>query len=451
MSQHAKLMAPSAAEKWSNCAGAPAMEEGIPDESSIEADEGSAAHFLGAICLNKNQDPVAFIRKEILVGHHEASDSDFAVFAEEVTDLQRAELSVRHTFIVDEGMVSAVRKYVQRTQKAAEGGELMIERKLDISMITGEEGASGTGDAVIILPGELQVRDLKYGVGIRVFAPNNKQLLIYVLAAYHEFSPFADFERVRIVIHQPRISAEPDEWVITVDELLEFEKEIMGRAADVRIAYEFRANWVDTPNLQYLSPGAEQCRWCRAKDNGKCPAFDKAAMEAVVGAFENLDADATPETAIKEATAVVAVSEDAAVLSAKFLSVPLVKMWCDTVEKRASAVALSGIKLPGLKVVQGREGNRAWGDPAAVEAELKAKRLKQDDMYDKKLIGPATAEKRFGEGGTMSNPKLWTKLQTLITRAAGAKSLVPESDRRPEVDTNVAAQFENLDDGSELA
>jgi len=439
MSQHAKLMAPSAAEKWSNCVGSPVMEEGIPDGDTTYADEGTAAHFLAALCLNENQDPVAYIRREICV----TPDGDAFFVGQGATEAR--------TFGVDEEMVSAVRKYVQRTQKAAEGGELMVERRLDISMITGEEGASGIGDAVILLPGELQVRDLKYGVGIRVFAANNKQLLIYALAAYHEFSQFADFERVRIVIHQPRISAEPDEWVITVEELLAFEAEIKDRAKLVLTAYEFRSNWQNGPDYSYLTPGEKQCRWCRAKDVGKCPAFDKAALESVIGAFENLDANTTPETTITEATEAIKLAEDPAVLADKFQSVPLVRMWCDTVEKRATAVALSGVKLPGLKVVLGREGNRAWSDAEAVEAELKAKRLKADDIYDKKLISPPTAEKRFGEGGTMANSKLWKKLQTLITRAPGARSLVPESDKRKEVDTNVAAQFDNLNDGSDLA
>lgn len=63
--QHAKYSA-SGSEGWLNCAGKIAMEMGRPDESSPYADEGSAAHFLAAECLEKNVLPIQHIGLEII-------------------------------------------------------------------------------------------------------------------------------------------------------------------------------------------------------------------------------------------------------------------------------------------------------------------------------------------------------------------------------------------------
>lgn len=57
---------------------------------------------------------------------------------------------------------------------------------------------------------------------------------------------------------------------------------------------------------------------------------------------------------------------------------------------------------------------------------MKALRLKADDMYDKKLISPTTAEKLL-----KTDPKKWDKLKELITRASGKPSVAPATDKRP--------------------
>ena len=49
---HAKL-SPSSADRWMVCPGSTVLEAGKPDSSSDFADEGTAAHFLAATCLEK--------------------------------------------------------------------------------------------------------------------------------------------------------------------------------------------------------------------------------------------------------------------------------------------------------------------------------------------------------------------------------------------------------------
>lgn len=67
MGQHA-LLSPSGADGWMNCAGKLAMEFGKPDKPSDYADEGTAAHLLGAESLIYDTHPSTWVGRKILVG-----------------------------------------------------------------------------------------------------------------------------------------------------------------------------------------------------------------------------------------------------------------------------------------------------------------------------------------------------------------------------------------------
>ncbi|HEY0201925.1 MAG TPA: DUF2800 domain-containing protein, partial [Burkholderiaceae bacterium] len=99
------------------------------------------------------------------------------------------------------------------------------------------------------------------------------------------------------------------------------------------------------------------------------------------------------------------------------------------VRERAHSLMLSGEKVPGLKLVLGREGNRAWADPAVAEVELKKMLRSDDKVYERKLISPTTADKMHAIGDI--GPRQWPKVQALITRAKAQPTVVPESDPRP--------------------
>jgi hypothetical protein len=92
------------------------------------------------------------------------------------------------------------------------------------------------------------------------------------------------------------------------------------------------------------------------------------------------------------------------------------------------------------KLVEGRMGNREFEDEEAAEAEMKAMRLKVDEMYTKKLISAPQAEKLLKE----SNPRKWAKLQKMIVQRQGKPSVAPASDKRPALNLAIAEQFEEL-------
>lgn len=68
-------------------------------------------------------------------------------------------------------------------------------------------------------------------------------------------------------------------------------------------------------------------------------------------------------------------------------------------------------------------------------------RLKQEEMYDFKVISPTTAEKLAKD--KVIGARQWPKLQALITQTDGKLHVAPESDKREAVTvTPVDDEFE---------
>jgi hypothetical protein len=139
--------------------------------------------------------------------------------------------------VVDKAMVGYVEDYCKLVRELAEGNTLLVERKVPIGHLTGEEGAKGTADAVVIKGAErnLTVVDLKYGMGVEVSAIENPQLMLYALGAYEMYGVLADFETVSMYIHMPRLNY-VSEYHISVAELLQFGGSVQLAAAKVEEA-----------------------------------------------------------------------------------------------------------------------------------------------------------------------------------------------------------------------
>ena len=177
MSTHA-VLSPSSAERWMNCYGSVELSRNIVDTGSSAANEGTMMHTVSATCLEKGYDAVGFIGT--------------------IDDETKLILQVDQA-----GYVQYYVDYV-RSLASLPGAILMIEQSLPIEFMTGEEGAQGTADAIIITKDELIVVDAKFGFK-PVDAVENKQLQMYAAAAYEIYGMAYDFKTVRLVIVQPRI------------------------------------------------------------------------------------------------------------------------------------------------------------------------------------------------------------------------------------------------------
>jgi hypothetical protein len=417
---HAKF-SPSAAHRWISCPGSLLMEKGLPNTSSVHADEGTAAHFLASECLEQNRNATDFLNCFIVIKKGNAS------WSKEESD------KLSSGFNVDLEMAEYVQKYIDAVRSQADGNELLVEQRVEFSEFIDSENAFGTGDAIIICKNEIQVHDLKYG-RTKVNAEGNEQLRLYALGALSQFGLFGDFSQARLVIHQPRIGHVSEE-VVSVEELYEFAHRAKNTVQMIKAIDLGQSLFNET---EMLNPGEKQCHWCKAK--ATCPALTKAVMNTVAGEFDDLST-CDFEAEIKKAVLEVPKHENQ-LLGKLYATLPLIEAWSKAVAVAVTEKLHNGEKVLGFKLVQGRAGNRSWSNADEVEQALKAMRLKVEDMYDLKLISPTNAEK-LQKAGTIG-PRQWSKVEALIVRPEGKPTVAHESDKRPALEVNPLNDFETI-------
>jgi hypothetical protein len=422
--QHARL-SPSGASKWMRCAASLALEADCPDNAGAYAEEGTAAHQVAEWALTENKPAAAYIGRRVDVGPHKTVECT-ADMAEHV-----------------QTYVDAIHERIEQFKlRGAVSVEMLVEVRVDFSAFVGEPGQFGTSDVVLLVDWgstmQIDVNDLKFGRGVRVYADGNEQMMIYALGAYDQFSALGDYTTVSWCIHQPRLG-HIDAAECDADGLLTWAKEQLRPAAD-KAMYLFDVRKTEPPAADDFTPGDKQCKFCKAK--GKCPAAAQLALNTVADDFVDMTRDLEPQ--ISAAVERVQ-NSDGPHIAELLRQIDFIESWCKAVRARAELDLLAGKPVPGYKLVKGRAGARKWGDAQAVEQAMKGMRLKQDVMYDYTLISPTTAEK-LAKAGTLGE-RQWTKLQSLITQSDGGLSVAPESDKRPAVViTPTEDEFEALPD-----
>lgn len=413
MSAHAQF-SPSSAHRWMRCPASVALCAQIPaTQSSIHADEGTAAHTLAARALDYNKPASFWVGEEIQTRRGSP------------------------VFVVDEAMAEAVQLYVDDVRRRAAGGVLLTEQRVEFSEAVGVKDQFGTADAIIIEADckGLVVEDLKFGMGVKVFAEGNEQMLTYAVAVVETMGPALDeLERVTVVVCQPRLDHIEAATYTMAD--IRAHADALRKAARDALAALAVPPGCDIPR-SYFKPGDKACRWCPAK--ATCPALASHIGAAVYDDFEALEDPA--QTGVGPPPRPPAAER----LGATFGLLDLIEDWCRAVRSEVERMVLAGMTVIGpdgqpMRLAEGRRGSRAWTDEQVAEGMLTGLLPPEKAYAPRKIISPAQAEKLFKKA-TAS----WEPFLAFITQAPGKPKVVFGSDpAAPYKGEAAASEFENL-------
>ena len=291
-----------------------------------------------------------------------------------------------------DGYRDFVMECIAQAKKTCSDPLVLVEQKLDYSRYVGIEGSFGTGDCVIVADGMLYIVDYKHGLGVLVSAEHNSQLSCYALGALDLFDGIYNIERITLAIYQPRrenISL----YEMGKDELLTWANETLAPAA--KLAQEGKGEF----------KAGDHCQFCKAKASCR-----KRAEYNLELARYDFEMPATLEDT--EIAAILPRIED-------------LVSWAGDVKEYALQKALSGTKFDGFKVVEGRS-NRKYTDEEAVAQTVKDAGF---DPYEQKLLGITAMSQVLGK------KKFEELLGGLVYKPAGKPVLVPDSDKRPAMNT----------------
>lgn len=362
------LLSPSAAGRWLLCPASVALTAYMPEETSPYTLRGTAAHAAA---------------ESVITGRPYKAPAG----AENIP--------------FDE-LKSDVWSYVEFVRKETRGDFRLIEQRLEASWLATE--CFGTADAVILHPDEIHVVDLKTGRGVPVTAKDNPQLAIYARSVMETFAGmFEDLSVIKMTIVQPPLN-HIETWQITPEELIKITDDMKDAAAECVKELQEKC-------LKF-NPGTAQCRFCRARH--ECRALASYCLTAA-----GLPALTVCDPKI-----------DNVQLAKIMQKIPAIELWIDAIKERAGLELSEGRVVPGYKLVQGRAGNRTWRDPAAAASLLESCGLSKDQIYAKKLVSPAQADKLIKKSGKLTDEQA-AAYSDMIIKPAGAPVIAEESDPRP--------------------
>lgn len=378
---HAKLSA-SGAKRWMNCPPSVRLEEGFKDKGSPYAKEGTLAHSLAELMINYN------------CGRLKKTE-----FNKQLKELSKDELYNQEMQDYIEDYVHNVWEFVNEAKAKCKDIEILTEQRLDFSEYVPD--GFGTGDVVIISDGEIHIIDLKYGKGVEIFANDNPQLRLYGLGAISAYEMLYDFDKVKMTIIQPRLNNISSE-TMPVNFLKDWGKYTVKPLAELAIKGEGEFKTGD------------HCQFCKAR--ATCRARAEENLELAKMEFVE------PELLKDEEIGDVLRKAD-----------QLVHWVKDITEYALSEAVNNGKKWDGWKLVEGRS-NRKYTDEIKVAEVLKEAGYDEAVLYEKKLYGITAMEKVVGK------KKFSELLNDLVEKPTGKPTLVPESDKRPEINSTDAAK-----------
>ena len=381
-SAHA-LLGASNAHRWMECTPSARLCAKLKDTTSTFAQEGTVAHAVAEHYLN------CYIRPPQHALPKELTSSEYY-------NMGMAEYCMTYVNWVMEEYKDILKNHPEAL--------IMSEQRVDYSRYVPE--GFGTADVSIIADDLLEIVDYKYGQGVKVDAKNNPQIRLYALGVYLKyFFMYDNISRVKMVIYQPRIDNISVEEM-TLQELLAWaESEVKPKA---KLAFAGKGE---------LVPGSH-CKFCGIK--ATCRARAEEALELAKYEF-------APPATLENAEIAEMLGKVRKLLD-----------WSKDVNSYVLEEALKGTKFEGYKLVAGR-GTRSITDMDKAEAAL------TDAMYfdiykPKEMLTLTALEKDLGKKVVAE------VIGKLITKSEGKPALVPESDKRQEMELHTSVEEDFKED-----
>jgi hypothetical protein len=366
------------------CPGSIRLSVGQPNESSIYAMEGTAAHELAERCVRANfRDAIDYLGDIITVEGR--------------------------PFEVTEDMAEAVQVWVDTIQADYEKGDILfVEQRFDLSNAV-HPGMFGTNDCGLYKRKlqKLIVYDYKHGAGYAVEARENPQLCYYGVGMLNEGELIGlPLDSVELVIVQPRAPHRDGpvrRWLTDVTYLVDFISNL-------------RAAAIKTEDPSAVLDAGPWCKFCPAA--GICPELREQATQAAQAEFGVMPSELTT-----------------ADISALLEKASLIEDWLKAIRREAFSRAQGGDKVPGWKLVDKRAVRKWTNEDEALLGLSIDFDLDHDDLTTTKLKSPAQVEKLLPKA-------LRADMAALVTKASSGITFAREADRRAEVSPQRAAELE---------
>ena len=288
------------------------------------------------------------------------------------------------------GYAAYVTELLETAKQTCTDPVVLIEQRVDFSRWV--QDGFGTADCILIADGTLNICDYKHGKGVEVSAEQNPQMMLYALGALEIFDGIYDIDTVRMTIFQPRKS-NVSVYEMAKDDLYRWADEVLKPTAELAFAGD--GNFLC----------GEWCTFCKAKND--CRARAEANLELARYEFKlpPLLTDADIEDILGKLDDLVS--------------------WATDIKEYALQQAVSGKEWSGWKLVEGRS-NRKYTNESAVASAVERAGF---NPYEHKVLSITAMQKLLGKS------RFEELLAPYIEKPQGKPTLVPESDKRPAINT----------------
>lgn len=288
------------------------------------------------------------------------------------------------------GYAAFVLEQVESIKQNCTDPIVLIEQRVDFSRWV--KDGFGTADCIIASDKTLRIIDYKHGRGVLVEANENPQMQCYALGALELFDNIYDIDTISMTIYQPRRD-NVSTFNQPKEDLYKWADEILKPTAD--LAFAGNGNFIC----------GEWCGFCKAKYD--CRARSEANME-----LAKYDFQLPLLLEDKEIEDILSRIDD-------------FNSWVSDIKDYALQQAISGKTWSGWKLVEGRSNRKYTNEKTVANTVSKA----GFDPYEHKVLSVTAMQKLLGKSCFNE------LLTTYIEKPQGKPTLVPESDKRPAINT----------------